>query len=91
MAASDRYGVLLTDNGWQELERALAPFVQNRPIGKFLYSKELTIDPPFATPTVMPAQVQDRIAPEMTIRIPLHHIAFIADGADANARKIGFV
>lgn len=91
MATDDKYGVLLTDQGWDELGEALKPYVQNGPIGKYIYFKELTFTGSFISLTFTPNQVQDRIVTEMQIYIPSHFVKFVASAAGENAKKIGFI
>ena len=35
------YGVLLTDEGWTDLEKPLEPYTSKGPIGKYLYCRKV--------------------------------------------------
>ena len=91
MAVDDKFGVLLTAQGWEELEHALKPYAQNGPIGKYIYCKELYFEGSFICLSLTPEQVQGRISTNMKIYIPSHYVKYVATDASDNARKIGFI
>lgn len=92
MAADDRFGVLLTEQGWTDLATAVAPYKKHGPIGDYLYCRDFVIDHPFANLTIVAAQLPGLIG-EMIVRIPLHYVMYVAGGggAGANAIPFGFV
>ena len=86
----DKYGVLLSEDGWRELGEALKPYQQEGPIGKYLYCKELCCDGSFVKMTVTPEQVGDRIDCVMQISVPGAFVKFIAHTPDRDRAPAGF-
>ncbi|WP_290635799.1 hypothetical protein [Aquisalimonas sp.] len=91
VAANNRFGVLLFDEGWHELGEALEPYVQHGPIGKYLYCRKLEVTGALAELTFTPEQVGHRIDEEMTVWIPTSFIKFVATSSKSNERGLGFV
>ena len=86
----DKYGVLLSEDGWRELGETLAPYQQEGAIGKYLYCKELCFDGPFVKMTVTPEQTGGRIDCVMQIYIPDNFVTFIAQTPDRDRAPAGF-
>lgn len=85
-------GVLLRDEGWTMLDKALEPFKQKGPIGSYLYCASFEHDNQFAILTFEQAHAHVELANPMRIRIPLWAVSYIAEIAEPEAaRKIGFV
>jgi hypothetical protein len=91
MTVDDKFGLLLTEQGWEELEIALKPYVQNGPIGRYIYCKELYFEGSFICLLLTSEQVQGRISTDMKIYIPSHYVKYVATNASENAKKIGFI
>lgn len=79
-----RCGVILTDDGYMALDKALTPYVREGPIGKYLYGTSVDYIGSFLTLTIHPDLVDNRIANEMTIWIPTHHVLFVAVSSNPN-------
>lgn len=87
----NRFGVLLFDEGWNELGGALEPYTREGPIGKYLYCRKFEVIGPFVELTFTPGQVHGRIDEESTVWIPTHFIKFVATSSTANEQGMGFV
>lgn len=80
------YGVLLTDNGWAELEGALAPFVREGSIGKYLYPSSVNLSGAFCH---LEIKATDDSGFEAEIDIPAQFVKFVISAAEKN--QIGFL
>ena len=78
----DKYGVLLSENTWKEIEEALKPYQQEGPIGKYLYCREIALGHSFVTMTFTPKHLDGKIGCKMSISTPSSFVKFIAEGAD---------
>lgn len=82
------FGVLLTQDGLNQLGEALRPYLQKGPIGEYIYAKAVEQHGYFILVTIHPDQVGDRILDTMTIWIPCHFVKFVV-GSDA-LNLVGF-
>ena len=89
MPTNVKFGVLLFDEGWAALGKAIEPYEQADAgrVGRHLYCKDLRFEGTFVVLTIAPDQVQNRIKTEMSIYIPSHFVKFIASGPESS---IGF-
>lgn len=91
MSSKKQFAVLLTDEGWVDLEKAVQPFVAKGPIGNYLYCDRLVVDPPFAEMSFGKGQVE-ALHHSVLVRIPLHYVKYTAEvDGDDDRKTIGFV
>jgi len=88
MGKHDRFGVLLTEQAYQDLGEALKPYIQHGPIGKYIYAKSVENQGNFVLMTILPEQVQNKIGNIMTIWIPTPFVKFIV--GSENLDSLGF-
>ena len=86
----NKFGVLLSEEAWQELGEVLKPYQQEGAIGKYLYCKDLHLNGLFVAMTFTPKQIDNRIDCEMRVFIPSHFVKFIAESKDPGRAPIGF-
>ena len=89
MADQDKvFGVLLTDQAWNDLADALAPYTSNGPIGKYIYCREVnSIGHYFVM--VATCKNQDGSSFEAEISVPHRYIMCCVCAAEQN--QIGFI
>jgi hypothetical protein len=76
MSSSQRYGVLLFDAAYDQLYKALKPYVQTGSIGKYFYCTDVGPDGAFFKMSFTPELVENRIDDPMTIWIPIQFVKF---------------
>ncbi len=82
------YGVLLNDQGWNDLAEPLDSYTSEGSIGKYIYCTEVHPDGPYF---VMVSTVINTDGSEFNaeISIPHHYVKCIVSGADKS--QIGFM
>ena len=82
------YGVLLTENAWDELADALEPYTSQGPIGKYIYCREVD---PHGNYFVMVATSEnpDGSLFDAEISLPHHYVKCYVSALDK--RQIGFI
>jgi hypothetical protein len=90
MANDTKYGVLMYDEAWKELGKAVAPYFHEGDIGKYIYCKDIVHLGHFVELTITPSQVSEKIKSEMKIQIPCKYIKFITYGSETDQKNIGF-
>lgn len=81
-------GVLLTDHGWSELGGAIAPYLREGPIGKYIYCTQAVQNGSFMDMTFDPRQTDGSVSTAMVVSIPVQFVKFMATGA--NTLGMGF-
>lgn len=81
-------GVLLTEYGLQELGNAIAPYLQEGPIGKFIYCESAVQHGSFIEMVFDPKHTDGSIKTRMVISVPLQFVKFMATAEDT--LTIGF-
>ena len=77
MATRTHFGILLTDQAYEDIGEALKPYVQQGPIGRYLYAESVENQGNFILLTILPTEVQNRITCPMTIWIPTQYVKFV--------------
>jgi len=82
------YGVLLTNQGWQDLEQGLKPYYSEGPIGKYIYCSNVRPDGPYF---VMEAIVKNSDGSDFNaeILIPHHYVKLVISASEKS--QIGFI
>ncbi len=80
-------GVLLTDQAWEDLESALAPYALTGRIGKFIYARKVDPDGPYFT-IIASSTNSDGSSFEAEISIPHHYVKLFISASDK--LQIGF-
>lgn len=88
------YGVLLTDEGWSQLEEALTPYTSQGEIGKYIYCKNVHPDGPYfvieATAHNRPSTFQpEGSSLDVEMLIPHRFVKFVISASDK--AHIGFM
>lgn len=83
MAKPKIYGVLLTDEAYTQIGTALAPYVSEGPIGKYIYCNHVEQNGSFFDMTFAPHTYKGSHKGEMLISIPVRFVTFIASGDDS--------
>jgi hypothetical protein len=73
-------GVLLVEEAYSFLGEALAPYVKEGRIGKYIYCTSAVQSGSFIDMTFKPEQCDGSVTEIMTISIPLHFVKFMATG-----------
>ena len=81
-------GVLFTDAGLNDLERALKPYLSKGEIGLYLYCKQVDMGNPYLR-MIVDYQNPDGSTFETEIYVPHHYIKFIVAGHEK--KQIGFL
>jgi hypothetical protein len=89
MNKKNMYGILLFDEAYDYLSDILKPYLQEGPIGKYIYGTKVKHDGVFLNIIISPELVGDRIKDEMEISIPLRFVKFIASASSVDD-LIGF-
>lgn len=82
------FGVLLTDEGWAELDKALESYTSNGPIGRYLYCAKVHPDGYFFT-MEMTTTNPDGSTFDAEISIPHRYVKFVVAAKDE--KSIGFL
>ena len=82
------YGVLLTEDAWDDLTNALEPYTSHGPIGKYIYCRDVD---PHGNYFVMVAKCEnpDGSMFDAEISLPHHYIRCCVSALDE--RQIGFI
>lgn len=90
MSAPDTVcGVLLVDEAYSFLGEAIAPYVKEGRIGKFIYCMSAVQNGSFVDMTFKPEQCDGSVKDIMTISIPVQFVKFMASGR--KSLPLGFV
>ena len=81
-------GVLLNEQAYKEVGKALSPYVKEGPIGKYIYCRSAAQIGSFLDMTFSPEMCDGSVKEEMRISIPLRYVEFIASGE--GSLPIGF-
>jgi hypothetical protein len=81
-------GVLLTEQGLNELGKAIEPYLKEGTIGKYIYCTQAVQNGNFIDMTFEPSQTDGSIKDSMLVSIPVHFVKFMATGA--KSLPIGF-
>ena len=82
------YGVLLTDQGWQDLESPLKSYTSEGSDGKYIYCSSVELGGPFFV-MVASCENLDGSTFEAELSIPHHYVKFIIFTAEKS--QIGFM
>lgn len=77
MSKRTHFGILLSAQAYEDIGEALKPYVQQGPIGPYLYAESVENLGNFILLSILPEEVQNRIACPMTIWIPVQYVKFI--------------
>ena len=89
MSTSTVCGVLLIDAAYVELGEALASYVQEGRIGKFIHCESAVQNGNFVDLRFRPEQCDGTVQCPMQISIPLHYVKFMATGIKES--QLGFL
>ena len=81
-------GVLLTEQGLIEISEAIAPYLKEGRIGKYIYCTQAVQNGNFIDMTFEPSQTDESVKDRMLVSIPVSFVKFMATGADS--LPIGF-
>jgi len=81
-------GVLLTEQGLNELGKAIDPYLKEGAIGKYIYCAQAVQNGSFIDMTFEPSQTDGSVKDSILISIPVHFVKFMATGA--KSLPIGF-
>jgi len=73
-------GVLLTEDSYSFLGEAIAPYVKEGRIGKYIYCTSAAQSGNFIDMTFKPEQCDGSVKDTMVISIPVHLVKFMATG-----------
>jgi len=90
-SSDNNYGVLLYNQGWEELDDVITPYTQNGKIGKYIYCKNLEFLHNFVVLSFSKNQVGADVKDEMSIWIPTIYVKFVTHASDVDNVKIGFI
>ena len=82
-------GVLLTEEAYACLGEAIAPYVQEGRIGKFIYCESATQNGNFVDMCFRPEQCDGTVHCPMQVSVPIQFIKFMATGI--TERQLGFL
>jgi len=90
MSAKSHVGILLYDEAYKDetLSKALKPYLQEGPIGHYIYGSKAKNDGVFLNITIEPDEVKGRIRDTMEISIPLRFVKFVVSSPSKDL--IGF-
>jgi hypothetical protein len=83
-------GVLLVEEAYSLIGDAIAPYLKEGKIGKFIYCSQAAQNGNFVDMTFEPSQTDGSVTNRMVISIPVHFIKFMAKGAGSKSLPIGF-
>ena len=84
------WGVLFTDAGLNDLEKALKPYLNQGEIGSYIYCKQVDFGQPYLH-IVADYRNPDNSTFETEMYIPYHYVKFIVAGNEPNIkRQVGF-
>ena len=72
--------VLLIEEAYAFLGEAIAPYVKEGRIGKYIYCTSAVQNGNFMDMTLKPAQCDGSVKDTMTISVPVHLVKFMATG-----------
>jgi hypothetical protein len=88
MTLNKVFGVLLTDEGWNDLAGVIDPYASEGPIGKYIYCQNIYPDGSYFV-MLTTCKNQDSSSFDAEISIPHQYVKFFVSASDKS--QIGFM